>query len=1418
LHINNNYMKPHIQTSLWSKRICFALLFFVIIMTKPAAVFGQVLNDYRTAVAAANFSIAANWQRFDGTVWVTAVTAPTAFTFTSGNTITIQTGQTATLNNITLTIASGVTLDVVGSLGFASTSVLNINGIILFRNTSATSIASFTGTSNTININGTMRTFNVNGFIGTNASLPTNITTTGNRISSNLSTTASYGLIGAANQGALGLPATVNNLLLSGSGTKSGLNATQTVTGNLTIESGVTLTAPATLNIAGNFTNNGTFTQGANTVVFNGTTAQTISGTTATTFNNLTISNTTTGVNASTNLTVNGVLNLGANPNANRGILELVQDYTGYAQTKYSTLDGDSILPVANFNSAASADNTNPSNNLNSVILFMGAAATTTGAGDVTGKIKRTHVFANGVNYSYGNANTTIGFTQVGSSTFPTALMVVSTIGTNGLHADKSNAVQRLYQVLQTEPVPVVTGTFSTLRFAYSDAGLNGNTTEDNLVLWDHHIPYNGATPHEHGKTANNITDNYVELSGHGLAYLAIEGSTTFTKYWQISSRELLVPTWLGAAPIGGSWTALANWSSAQIPTSTTNVIIQDAARTAADPILPATVALNSIEIQNGGILNGASSTITLTGAAGINGGTGTWINSGTFIPGTSTVIMNNAAASASGSTSFNNLTVSNALGLAANATVNVNGNLVLGTGVVTLNANSVLGLNGSSIIENTGSINAQNISSRVNIGGTSNLSIPANLFTGNIAFLFVNKTNTLANTLTLNNAFTVTNTIIGSGKIDRNSNNFTSTNCTNVLPGTSLLNTGGTGTFSCGVPIISGGTFTEIEINDDSVTVTENTTIGNLKLNTGKKLAIGLNKKLTITGEITGDGAIVGGETAEIEIVNAPATTTTLKLDQTSKSSKSLKNLVVSGGGALVVGDTIRVDGTITLSSGSVVNTSNVLVIPESGRVGNLSTNGGGSFTGTVIAELLIPGGRRAFRTIANPFSNNIDLRQLTDDIDITGTITSGNFANLTSTPTNNPSAYWLNSNIGSDISRFVPFTAEDPSTAVNNTWRAGQGVRVLVRGAKGEGLDGSVYTPSAVTIDLIGTMNDKNGSTIINLPAMDASNTGKWAIVSNPYISPIAFSDAVTSTNIANAGYFIWDVSLGTKGAYRPLNFVDINNLPKYTALFVRNSSPTAAAASITFTENVKTTTSSLTVFKTAKKINNSLAIDVKLDTFNLDAFTAIFDSSYKNEYDLNEDLDKFFNPDFNLFVSSNNKSLCIERRNFPRGEETFVLNSIFTEGGNYRFDFTRSDLPKAYDFYLVDQFAKKEILLTNNSIYSFDVDFANPDSKARYRFALIAMGKANSLGAVSRFIKQSYEVYPNPFNKDLTITVINAKSSNLTHYELYTQTGSLVTKGEIAQGIKSHTFNTDELANGVYFLNIIDADGVTTKKIIK
>jgi hypothetical protein len=66
---------------------------------------------------------------------------------------------------------------------------------------------------------------------------------------------------------------------------------------NLTIETDATLTLQnGTLVVKGNWINNGIFDAGSGTVLFNGTTTQTIGGTSQTAFNNLTLNNNHTGV------------------------------------------------------------------------------------------------------------------------------------------------------------------------------------------------------------------------------------------------------------------------------------------------------------------------------------------------------------------------------------------------------------------------------------------------------------------------------------------------------------------------------------------------------------------------------------------------------------------------------------------------------------------------------------------------------------------------------------------------------------------------------------------------------------------------------------------------------------------------------------------------------------------------------------------------------------------------------------------------------------------------------------------------------------------------------------------------------------------------------------------------------------------
>jgi hypothetical protein len=611
----------------------------------------------------------------------------------SVNNLTVESGRTFTLNNFSSVLNIAGTLNINGTWGVpaaGSTVVFNGSGnqnipVLAYSNLSTANGGTKSLTGNTIvagvlNI-GASTTFDAGShsltlpFIGGAPSIP---------LVNNGIFNAGTGLVnysGAGNQTIAGV--VYNNLTTSGSGNKSLGGATE-VGSTLNLTAGTLVVGTNTFTMNGSTINRTSGSIDASnlgaTLVFNNGSLLTLpTNVFSAAVNNMTLSN--SRVKAQSDFTVNGTLNLNAsNPDATDGLLDLVTSYGGYAGTR-------------------SENSTDAANNLNSVVLTMGPNATTSGGGDVTGKIRRTSI-TDGVGYSFGNSNMVLTFDQNGG-TLPSQVTVVATRGDQGLHVDKDGtndytpntadtlignaAVKRLWQVLRTGGTSEVR---FTVRFPYQDSELNGNT-ESNLVTWDHHIPYGGLTPHEHGKTSASTGDNYVELSNHGLFYLALEGDASFTKYWMLSQKISLDTLWLGAAggASGNDWGAGINWTSGAIPINNTKVII-DPDVYKSELKVDGTRYAGSILIKDGGVLNGEDGTLIVTGGPQSNGGLGSWVNQGTFNPGTSTVVFDNVSATLSGENKFYNLTVNSGktLTIQANA-VDTILNVLTNNG--TLNASS---------------------------------------------------------------------------------------------------------------------------------------------------------------------------------------------------------------------------------------------------------------------------------------------------------------------------------------------------------------------------------------------------------------------------------------------------------------------------------------------------------------------------------------------------------------------------------------------------------------------------------------------------------------------------------------------------------------------------------------------------------
>ena len=415
---------------------------------------------------------------------------------------------------------------------------------------------------------------------------------------------------------------TFNNLIISNSGTKTAL-------GNLAVNGVFTVAPAVTLDMAGfalsgsmsSVNNSGTIktantsstplplnkTWGAasGTVEYNGGSAQTV---VAGIYTNLTMSGAYGGTTGG-DITVNGLLSLATNPSAIQGIIE-----TG------------------------------------SYLLNMGASSTITGPGDVTGTVRREHVFTGNTTYSFGNPNTSLTFLNTGSKPGWVSCKIAI-----GAAPAWRGAVKRFYSFAKDAGDDRVS-----LKLHYLDTEKQAaEPDESKFVLWD--AIYSGGTwidVEPQGKTLNDATNNWVTLDNMSIQYVA-PSSTLDYKQWGLAYTDVTSITWTGLGAFPGDWSLPGNWHGG-VPTSADDVIIPSSApyypyRNLLSATVPAVA--KTININTGASITSDGYDITVSGA------TSAWVNAGTFTPGTGTVIFNNGntanTVTLTGTTNFNNLTVS---------------------------------------------------------------------------------------------------------------------------------------------------------------------------------------------------------------------------------------------------------------------------------------------------------------------------------------------------------------------------------------------------------------------------------------------------------------------------------------------------------------------------------------------------------------------------------------------------------------------------------------------------------------------------------------------------------------------------------------------------------------------------------------
>jgi hypothetical protein len=546
----------------------------------------------------------------------------------------------------------------------------------------------------------------------------------------------------------------------------------------------------STITIGRHWKNFGTLTPNTSTVVFNGSSAESLY---ASSFYN--ISFTGSGIkylvgasysvennfaiqtNAAVSATGNGTITITGNW-SNAGTFTPNTSTLVFNKSGTATFTGST-----NVHNVTISSGTVVSMGINDTIRFS-ATGIFSEQGYLSGKIKYSQTLSNeNTNYFFGNIGAVLNY----AGTSPGATTIVRTTGTTPSGLDQ--AIKRFFEITPTTN----SGLNVQLKFTYKDDAteLNGQN-ESSLKLWKRP---NGFVSWQRqiSSVVNTATDTVV-LSG-------VSSLST----WAISSTDVRV-----FAVTSGNWNDSTSWSPAGIPTSTDSIFIPSG-RTCT---IPNGYSTTTNSINNAGILV-ASSADSLKVF-------GQWNNSGTFTARTGTVEFAGTNQNITGTT-FHNVVFSHSGTKTALGNLVFNGSLTNNSGI-TFNASTYSHTVGGDWINNNGTLISNG---QFTFNGTQQIISGGTYY--NISFQG-NGTKTINSTMTINANVSISlNSLVNAG----NNNISVSGNWQN--DGT-FSNLGGTLTFNGSSQSISASAFGNVTFaGNGTKTATGSLVIkGNAVINNG--------------------------------------------------------------------------------------------------------------------------------------------------------------------------------------------------------------------------------------------------------------------------------------------------------------------------------------------------------------------------------------------------------------------------------------------------------------------------------------------------------------------------------------------------------------------------------------------------------
>lgn len=625
------------------------------------------------------------------------------------------------------------------------------------------------------------------------------------------------------------------------------------------------------------------------------------------------------------------------------------------------------------------------------------------------------------------------------------------------------------------------------------------------------------------------------------------------------------------------------------------------------------------------------------------------------------------------------------------------------------------------------------------------------------------------------NGTLTLDGDFIFEGASNENALDFTGTGTLNIkgtITGNgNIIEDNGTINYdNNGNQTIKNTTYNNLIISGSGIkSLSGDVTVNNTFTLTAGTISIGDNI-LALNGDVVNNaGVIRGGNSSDLAIAGGGGNVT-LKIDQTSSSTRTLNNINLSRSNGANLADTVEMVGILTITNSATFATNNKLILvstaSSNARVASLAS---GTVSGKVIAQRFVPGGdsRRRWRFFSSPvnISGNYNYYQFIDDILVTG---AGGAANgFDNSPNNSSSARTYNETVTGASSN-----GWNNPAVLNTNIPVGRGVSVFVRGSRNT-IDPFITwrTPDDVTVDFTGELNqgDININSVLTYTNTGAPTADGFNLIGNPYMSQIDWmSNEITKTNIGDVIYII-NPSTGAYATFDVGTLTGVNGGSRYIessqGFFVRT---TAASPSIVFKEGAKTSSAAPDFFKTFKTtLHPKIRLRAVRDNVNMDELVIVLGDTAHVAATDRSDAAKFFNDNNLNFYSRTPQltNLAINYYPVPTGSDTISLSFFsFVDGvkalGTYSIKVDELlRLPNNLDVLLLDNYANQLVNLKEAQTYVFNLD-ANVASAGNDRFKLILRPDTSTVTRINSF-------NANVIAKRIALTWNTNTERNISHY---------------------------------------------------